>query len=165
MQTLVAVSLDDKTDWLQQLAAKQIAKMPNRDEAIGLYARAIRAGQHRDRALESLKISGLTSPRPSSEPLNPTLTTALIDALWVPEIELVERLLYYEGTSPNPMGDGSFNMHWGYRRGFVPVEKRVTHPAVLETIQRYTGKDYGYDQDAWRAWYRTYQQATRPSSH
>jgi hypothetical protein len=165
VQTLVAISLDEKTDWLQHLAAEQIGKMANREDSMEPYARALRNGKHRDRALDALNRSGLTSPRRSSEPPNPTLTAALIDALWVPQIEWVESASYWAGSQSNPALPRGLDYAWVYRHGLVPVKKLVEHPVVHEALRRYTGADYGYDQTAWRVWHSARARDTRLDNH
>jgi hypothetical protein len=41
------------------------------------------------------------------------------------------------------------------------VSRIVTHPAVLNALQRLTGQDFGYDIRAWHAWYFSQQAAAR----
>jgi hypothetical protein len=160
VQALVTASLGDETGWLRQLAAEQMEKMSNRDAATEPYARAVRNGRFRERALEALNRSGLTSPRSSSELPNPTLIAALIDAIWVPQIEWVQGEFYFEGAQRNPSIEPPNDHFWAYRRGMVPVEKLVKNPVAHETLRRYSGEDYEYDQVTWRAWYGTRRRAT-----
>jgi len=157
IEMLVQVSLADKEVRLRRLAAEGIAKMRNRKEAVELLARAIRNGKNRERALEVLDNAELTAPVSPGELPDPALTTALIDSLWVPQIKWVERELRASWTSPAPGTTHGTCSNYYYGRFRVPVEVTVQAPPVLETLRRYSGEEYGYDQDAWRAWYNARQ--------
>jgi hypothetical protein len=145
------------------LAAEGIAKTPDLGTAAELYARALRNGQHRQYALDAIEKAGLVSTVPPSELPNPALVTALIDSLWVTETQLVEWEFCFDHYGPHharlPYGSTSGGPGYGltFGRGTVPMRELVKVPKVHEIVLRYTNEDYGYDQDAWRRWYKTRQ--------
>jgi hypothetical protein len=154
LQTLVQISLEDRDPRLRTLAADGIAKTQDRNTAAELYARAVRNGEHRQYALDAIERAGLASPVASSEQPNAALVTALIDSLWVIETQLVEGSYSVEYFTPAPGASLGLNYNWDYRRQLLPVRQPVIVPKVYEILKSYTKEDYGYDEGAWRQWYK-----------
>jgi hypothetical protein len=145
LDALVRLSLDDSYGY-QRLAAGLISRMPNRDEAIPEYAKALAIDRTRGPALDALRRCGLTEPLPYGQPPDPVLTKALIDSLVVKQVQTVPAFRYREWYGVRGLDYGT------YRRGYVPVEGIACNDPARTVLKNYTGQDFGYDQDAWTEW-------------
>ncbi|MHC4401132.1 MAG: HEAT repeat domain-containing protein [Planctomycetota bacterium] len=151
-RTLVDVSVTDGNVLVRKAAAEWLQKTGDAKDAIPQYVRYLRAPRYCASAAGAVSASGLTRPLYSHEKPDAALTNALINALVRIEVQRVVTGGRGFGMSMGSSGGGSFH---AFKQRVERYYISIQNPVALKTLVGYTGQDFGYDQAAWRRWYRS----------
>ncbi len=164
LKRLVDIAATHPGEAERQLAANLLGELPDRRDAIPPLIKYLRSNAYSSYAAEALSASGLTQSQSRSEPPDPALTTALIDALVLTGWRFDR--VWWEGP-PQGTGQGAGERGWQggssvYQR-IVRVQFPILNEKAFQALVEYTGEDYGFDQIAWRKWYERRRADTKKS--
>jgi hypothetical protein len=164
LKALVKASVESRSTEVRRHAAQQISNLPNRQDAIPHYLGYLRSDKFSALAAQALLQSTLAE-QDKRVRLNSDLVYALIDAITVTAKRRVPVPYHYDTgrrvTSVGPGGGLSTSRTSVSGITTLPVELEAANPVVLHVLVKYTGVNYGYDQNAWRQWFQRDQNARR----
>lgn len=130
-------------------AVKWIRELNDPEDAIPFFVEYLHSPKFASQATQALVASGLGQRKQSQMP-NEQLFKALVTSLV--HKERTRRPIYYWEWS-RWMEGKKHASHASWGRTLVPVDIPVPNEIVHKTLVDCTGQDFGYNQQAWQAWY------------
>jgi hypothetical protein len=147
VEALVVLSVEDANPVLRERAAEGLVRKPELEKYRDRYIKYLGSPKHASAAAVALRLTRLAAPVSTVEQPEPKLTRALTKAILAKTKKVVPYRVAYD-TGWIPHINGEFRSR-GYGERMVEVYVPEPNPEVLTTLQEYTGRDYGYDQNAW----------------
>lgn len=153
---LVKWSVEDNNPLLREEAAKGLVGKDELAEHLDTYIAYLKSPKYVATAAEGLSRTKLAQPISTLDEPDAKLTKALINALRTVTARVVPYRITYDtgwvASAPHTPGDTAAFRAWGTDEGMAKVKTPVPIPAVLKTLQEYSGRDYQYDESQWNSW-------------
>ncbi len=154
---LVELAIEDTRFPVTMSAAWEIRMREKSPETFKAYAKYLRSGRYRDRALVSIVTTKIAEGKRTGYRVEPEFTRTLIAILTVKQpqrVPFVQWTTNDTGWRTSAGGGASrskqMRSKWGMALRFFDVH----HPTALSVLQQYTGQDFGYDRRNWSRWLR-----------
>jgi hypothetical protein len=153
LAALVKLSVEDKNPLLREEVSKGLAGNEDLPEFLYKYIDYLHQPRWATNAVQALRWTKLLERQSVSDPIDPKLYDALVDALvqkqkrMVRQVRMVEVGTHSGWALHRPPWSGKI-----VKPTIVQVEVAVPEqsPEALEALKSYTSENYEYDQVAWR---------------